>query len=179
MRFAKPLALIAIIFSLSAFGGVDIMQDGSYSKAARSVFIYAAANSDLKVEVIGNPFTVAKSVTDKAVTDAMQGSDFGINANFTTKPGPNAATNYRIVVMFNPPRHLSEGRLCGDISDLKSGKKEGWQTVLMAFCAGDQPESWISANASPFEGPGGDHFNTVIGNMAWRLIPNDDSIHSN
>ena len=173
MRHLRSAILTGMILVLSGFGGFEVMWGDHYGTDVRSVVTYAGANRDLKVEVVGNPFAADQAATNTAVTNALQGAVRGVHANFTTRPGADARTRYRVVVLFNPARNFLEDHACGDPAGLRPGKGGSRQSILMVFCSDDFAESWMVAHMRAFTGTTDPRFQTVIANLAWRLIPDE------
>jgi len=171
MKQNKKLGFIASLLVVLSACNAFVAKETIFGSGVESVFTYAGANRDLKTEVIGNPFSVSKAVTEKAVTDAMQGSDFGINAHFTTQPSSSALDFWRVVVLFNPPKNLPEWEVCGNRGGLTSGAGGDDLQVLMVFCSGDFAESWVNSSAAAFTTPNDPRFANLIGNTAFMLLP--------
>lgn len=171
MKFLRAAFLIPAFLMVSAFDSIDIMHVDHSSNNVVSIHSYAGGNKDFLVQLAGKPFDVDQGVVDKAVTDAMQGADHGINARYSTTLTDPKKTYYRIVVLFEPPRTLNEQEACGDLTQVPFGKPGKRAQIQMVYCSGDFAESSISASAGAFSGTTDPRFRTVIRNMASLLIP--------
>ena len=109
----KTLAVAALMLVAGcATGGVSLTQQDISASYSPGEFAYAGAGRDLRVVVVGNPFGGGRAAFESAVTGAMQGRHWGQAVNFTTMPGANARTSYRVVLLFGPPATLNAMRLC-------------------------------------------------------------------
>ena len=134
------LSLISVA-ALSACGAEILMGD-VWRSGAPSEFAAAAGGRDMTTLIIGNPFDQAKDAVNIAITDAMLGHNYGPPTHFTTRPGPSAAKNYSITILFNPPPAIGPNALCGDTAGI-SAEETGTRLRLIAvFCSHGEPMSF-------------------------------------
>lgn len=131
------------------------------------------ADRDTRVVVYGNPFATASADFGKAVTDRMQGANFGRPTNFTTTPGKSAEKNLRVVMAFNAD---------AEIYGLCSGKVATTPTasalrLTAAWCFGDRQDSLVEASVNGANGVNDPRFRALIQETVLNLFPtNMDSI---
>ena len=125
------------------------------------------ADRDTWVVVYGNPFAMASADFGKAVTDRMQGANFGRPTHFTTTPGKSAERNLRVVMAFNAE---------ADIFGLCSGKvgikpPESALRLTAAWCFGDRRDSLVEAEVNGANGVNDPRFRALIQETVLNLFP--------
>ena len=146
--------------------------DSAYDSGEQA---YAGAGRDLLTVVYGNPFGGDQAAFAGAVTDAMQGRNWGQRINFTTSPGADARLTYKVVLLFDPPATLLGQHLCSESAEtLASGPKPGEGIgVLAAFCRGDKALTEIMGYISSASGPEDAAFRELAGQVTLGLFPPD------
>jgi hypothetical protein len=135
---------------------------------------YVAGRGDgqLWTEIVGNPFGSPQPAFEAAVISYMQGSHFGPRVDFTTTPSDEAATAYRVRMIFNGPAASNGSVVCGGSPGaLAPSPENGTVRLLAAFCRGSRPLTFLSAameNASGVEDPA---FRSFIRRVTSRLFP--------
>ena len=167
--FAGSLALL----TACSTGGVRLTHqetDSAYDSGERA---YAGAGRDLLVEIYGNPFDGDTAAFSGAVTDAMQGRNWGQRMNFTTTPGPEARLTYKVVLLFDPPVTLLAQRLCSETAEVLAGKPTRGEgiNVLAAFCRGDKALTEIKGYTDSAAGPDDRVFRDLVGQVTQGLFP--------
>jgi hypothetical protein len=134
-------------------------------------FVYAGADRDMTVVVIGNPLKVEKPAFDRLVTDAMQGITPGPRTHYTTTPSADARPEYRIMMMFNSPINLPVDALCGERAKLRPevGKKP--IRLSAAFCHQDMVLSRISGRVLDLDGPDDRRLRDLVYHILSGLVP--------
>jgi hypothetical protein len=171
--------LVAAAFAVAACaaGNVRLTQQDSSPSYSPGEFAYAGAGRDLRVVVIGDPFGGDRSTFERAVTDAMQGQHWGQRTNFTTTPGSDARTRYRVVLLFNPPRALNSTRLCQEVAAaLPSESADEGIILFAAFCRGKRLRTEIKGRISSATGPDDPAFRELVGQVTNGLFPPDRGI---
>ena len=95
--------------------------------------------------------------------------------NFTTTPGENADTDYRVVFLFDPPKTLLRTRLCR--LPLKVQKGAGGPQplhVAAAFCRNEGVLTSVRGQLDAATGLDDPAFDALIGQMVDALFPNVD-----
>ncbi|MCW8861314.1 MAG: hypothetical protein OQK07_02695, partial [Rhodospirillales bacterium] len=137
-------------------------------------FTYAAANRDMTVVLVGNPFPAPEGGLAKAVTKAMSPRGDGLGTRFTTTPGDNAHRNYRIIVAFDPPSSITGRALC-EGKGAGGGQANGREMRLhAAFCVSATLLSEASAAMPRPAAPNDPQLARLIYALIWKLIPITD-----
>ena len=173
--WTRSCLLAAVLATTAcAAGNVRLTQQDVTPTYSPGEFAVVAAGRDLWVVVAGNPFGGDAAAFEAAVTDAMQGRHWGQQTNFTTTPGANANTRYRVVLLFGPPRALNGARLCRDAPSALPSESEGEEIVLFAaFCHGKRLRTQIKGRISSVAGPGDPDFRELVGQVTNGLFPPD------
>jgi hypothetical protein len=172
------LLAAAIAVAACAAGNVRLTQQDIAPSYSPGEFAYAGAGRDMHVVVIGNPFGGDHSAFERAVTDAMQGQHWGPRTNFTTTPGADARTRYRVVLLFDPPRSLNSARLCREVASALPSESAGEGIVLFAaFCRGKRLRTEIKGHISSATGPDDPAFRELVGQVTNGLFPPDRGIN--
>ncbi|MEE8272209.1 MAG: hypothetical protein V3R98_10835 [Alphaproteobacteria bacterium] len=142
-RRADPMTTTRVLGIAAVILAVLVQTACSYNYARSfirptyrpSLFNYAAAGRDLRVDTQGNPF--AASIDQQAdfgtvVTALMQDRNWGARTNFTASPGESARPQYRVVVVFDPVEPAPYSALCN--GTVRTGPTEGRIRVRAAFC---------------------------------------------
>ena len=126
------------------------------------------AGRDTKVVIHGNPFAMSTEVFNKAVTDNMQGANFGQRTNFTTTPGKSAEPNIWVVMAFNANIGIYE------ICNYKSIKKRPASNQLRlsaAWCFDGRQDSLVEARVGQVEDINDPRFRALIRQTVLNLFP--------
>ena len=120
-----------------------------------------AADRDLRLVVIGNPFpAMADDAFKQALQNDLQSGSVLGRAPTTPKldPGPSAKPIYRLVYAFGQPTPVYGNVLCQiDPNHPVPVRPGGEVTATAAFCVGGEAESFISGDAQA-AGPTDPHF---------------------
>jgi len=165
------LGLFALTAACAA-GGVRLTHQDVNTAYSPGEFAYAGAGRDLRVEIVGNPFGGDAAAFAAAVTDAMKGQHWGQPTNFTTTPGESARTDYRVMMLFNPPVNLNAMRLCREGASTLPTEATGDGIALFgAFCLGDKELTAIKGKVSSTSGPRDPAFRNLVGQVTHGLFP--------
>ncbi|MSO54869.1 MAG: hypothetical protein EXQ90_07100 [Rhodospirillales bacterium] len=109
----------------------------------------------------------------------MQGQNAPPPTHFTTTPAVSARTNYRVVMLFNPPLSQTSSALCGDTSRLVSTPRgDGRLRMLTAFCVSDNLMSDVTSSVPNVTTPHDQAFRAMVGRATFALIPLNDPYDS-
>ncbi|MDH3228607.1 MAG: hypothetical protein OEN55_02330 [Alphaproteobacteria bacterium] len=171
----KTLAVAALMLVTGcATGGVSLTQQDISASYSPGEFAYAGAGRDLRVVVVGNPFGGGRAAFESAVTGAMQGRHWGQAVNFTTMPGANARTSYRVVLLFGPPATLNAMRLCREEESALPTIPAADEVVLFgAFCRGGGSLTTIKGRVPGAANPQDPAFRDLVGRVTNGLFPPD------
>lgn len=136
-------------------------------------FRYAGADRDFRTRVVGNPFTVPRAVTERAVIAAMRGRDKGMRTNFTTMPR-NTYRRYHIVMLFNPTRTGSAA--CGTPERYAGTGQRGEVSLAALLCDGDRLVYGIGGTVSGVTRPDGPRFDAFMNNLMDYFVPYESMI---
>ncbi|UCH73535.1 MAG: hypothetical protein JSU82_14500 [Rhodospirillales bacterium] len=124
--------------------------------------------------IVGNPFGGDAAAFETLVTDAMRGRHWGQATGFTTTPGADAQTRFRVVMLFDPPVSLNGTRLCREAPSALSSEPGGEGIILFAaFCRGKRLRTQIKGWIAGASGPGDSAFRDLVGQVTNGLFPPD------
>lgn len=173
MRGANVI-LVSLLAAACTPGGAILTHQYINPLYGAGQFAYAGAGRDLRVDVVGNPFDGDPAAFGRAVTDAMQGRHFGPATHFTTTPGGDARSAYRVVMLFDPPLSLNPMRLCDDPpSTLPTQAGQGRLFVFAAFCRGSKALTSVKGGIAGAAGPDDPAFRDLVGRVTHALFPPD------
>lgn len=168
-RFLGVLALAGLLAGCASYDRVWL-HGGYFTDAQSSAFRFSGANRDFRTSVVGNPFDGPMIETERAVINAMQGQDKGLDTNFTTTPRTAYKDNH-IVMMFNPPRYHSQKGACLT-SGNHSGKNSGGKMVLAAiYCDGDRLVYAVAASRPAVASPRDPEFRRFVSELMDFFVP--------
>lgn len=172
--FGKFLAILLILSGtvLACSPSTVILSPTSYYITyTPSVVNSAAASGGMLVEVVGNPFDVAKADLERAITSAMTGSHFGPPVKFVTAKPKGFTSPYRIVMVFDDTRGYTEAKLCEEGTSIEPGTGGKSVKVNAALCAGDQPLTGVNGWVGDVTSPEDPKFHRLISQVTLNLLP--------
>lgn len=173
--FAASLLVAATAFVAGCDGPVTV---NSWRGGANPMFTYAAADRDLHMDVIGNPFASPKEQLEVATVDAMQGRIQGQPTHLTTSPSASARTDSRLVIAFDALPSVSAEKLCitpdPAAVPLKTAGSARLESAL-AFCYRETPYAEVRGSMSRPQSPTDPAFRRLVSAMATSLLPGSDS----
>jgi hypothetical protein len=149
----RPSTIALGGLSLALFGCAQAAH--TYSPSDNQVQISGyysdgAADRDLRLEVIGNPFPSMPDTTFHQAVEAALRSQAVLGrapTNFMLAPGPTAKPLYRLVYAFGQPNVVYGNVLCQiDPNRPWPVAPSGTVTASAAFCVGGEAESFISGD---------------------------------
>ncbi len=109
------------LFSLLSALGLSSCSDGpvtqqSYIRPSGtwSEFVYASGNGPILLEIRGEPFSGQQSDLERLVLSALDGAFPERPARFTLDPAEAPHANYRVSLMFDPPK-MARGNTCAPV----------------------------------------------------------------
>lgn len=174
MSLSRMLLAGSLMFvAACAPGNVRLTHQETDSAYDSGEMAYAGAGRDLLVVIYGNPFDGDTAEFQNAVTGAMQGRNWGQRMNFTTTPGPEARTLYKVVLLFGPPVDLMAQKLCSEPAGALSAKPApgGGIDVLGAFCRSDKSLTEIKGHIESAPGHDDPAFRELVGQVTQALFP--------
>jgi hypothetical protein len=164
----KPLLSWALAATtLGACSGVHLQSEIAPSTYDYQNFTLYHAERDTLVEVQGNPFNMDAGVFAKAVTDHMQGGNFGRPTNFTTTPGASAEPNMRVVMAFNTSAD-SEALCTANYRPQTAGAAV---SLKAAWCLENRVDSWVDATLAGVTSTQDPKFHDLIDEVVMNLFP--------
>lgn len=176
MTMFRPMAALAAVALVTSACSGEIMTSQLHRANTDSFFRYGASAGEMKTVVVGNPFPVSQDVLDKVVTQAMQNNHNGPMTHFTTKPGPKAYSNFRVVVAFNTPQTMDARDLCGAPADIPTGASGSRLKAEVGFCMDSDLYSSVNISIPTVKSPTNPEFRHMIASAMWRLIPSYDPL---
>ena len=174
IRYFRVFGLLAVA-AVSACGA-EILLGDVWRAGAADEFAAAAGGRDMRTLIIGNPFTEAKATVDAAITDAMQGHNYGPPTNFTTRPGPSAAKNYRITILFNPPPAIGPNSMCGETDALSAEDRGERLRLLAVFCSHGDPMSYVYGSTAAANSAADPAVRHLMASVTRELVPPSDHL---
>ena len=159
-------------------GGVSTVAS-SISQYSFDEFVLASDGRDTIVVVRGNPFEIDQKTFEKAVTDAMQGQNFGPRTNFTTAPTENAKKEFKVVILFNGSETVLADNLCKAPQMYGSQYGAKGLHVTAAYCWEDESLTEVDGWAGAVAGADSPVFASLIGQITLELFStrDDDDDH--
>ena len=163
------VGLLALASACSA-GHVQLQTQRNRSTYDFLNFTTYHEGRDTKVVVYGNPFAMDRSAFARAVTDTMQGANFGRPTNFTTTPGPSAERNLWVVMAFNAD--VGPYALCGG-GPVETRVRRDVLTLTAAWCFDGRQDSLVTAAVGPAAGVNDPRFRALVRQTVLNLIVPD------
>jgi hypothetical protein len=131
---------------------------------------YAARGGELATEVRGNPFGTAYD--NERVVAALKSPGWHRSFRFTTRPNPETASSYRLILRFNPPPGGPVGdQLCRGQEWGNFAPGGGPIVAHGTLCADDRLASEVRAYGGPATSPEDPAFQTTMNAMLAELLP--------
>ena len=179
MRNLAPSLSFAFLLVLGGcVGGVTTVASTS-SLYSYGEFVLASGGRDTIVVVRGNPFEMDQKAFEKAVTDAMQGQNFGPRTNFTTGPTENTKKEFRVVILFNGSQTVLADNLCKAPEKYGSRKGAKGLHVTAVYCWEDESLTEVDGRAGAVAGVDSPVFASLLAQTTLDLFPtrNEDDLH--
>ena len=152
-----------------------------------SEFATAASPGELRIVIVGDPFSVGRERFDEAVIEAMDGHHFGPPVEFTTAAEAHVSPHHTVVMMFDAPISTSEVALCQTSPSAGQPATATTQPapspdqpvyVMAAFCQDGQTLTYLGGvmARSGLDDP---RFRDFVGQVTMQLFPirNRDAEH--
>lgn len=143
--------LVLGLLSLLSALGLSACSDGpttqqSYIRPSGtwSEFVYAGAEGPILVDIQGEPFNGGQAELERLVLTALEGAFPERPTRFTLDPALAPHANFRVSLMFDPPKMARGAHLCAGEALAPVANEAGKVNVLMSFCAKGEmlSESW-------------------------------------
>lgn len=145
--------------------------------AGPQLFRYAAVDRDFHTVIHGNPTGASKGAFDAAVLAALQGSTYGIETHFTTRPSDNVRVDYRVVLAFSgDPQALTYGTVCTDYPSATLAAAEPTVYLLAAFCFRDRPLVRTNMSIGPLDAPTDAKLDVAVVQTVRALFQRDPTL---
>ncbi len=179
-RRARPIAArigLACALSISAVAPawpyqIDF-QDISPAYDPYELNFVGAGGRAVWTIIMGNPFGAPKEYVDTVILDAMTGSHFGQEVRFSTQPGPDSRTTYRVIMLLNGNTKTGYN-ICRyyPSQPLGPGDHGDKITLVGVFCRGEKPLTLVSARMSgkPLTDP---EFERMVKQVTINLFPTE------
>lgn len=136
---------------------------------AMGMFQYAAVDSNVYTEVLGNPGPGGQQAVTQMIIAELNDYWQFLRANFTTERPSPKDNPYKVVFLFNPRINLHSSEVCqAKPSDLLSDQGPRIN-IVTAFC-GPQPIAEMSATVARPANVGDPAFREAIAFLAWHIV---------
>jgi len=170
-RTLLVLLILAGAASACSPGSVVLSPTNFYITYTPSVVNSAAASGGMLVEVVGNPFDVAKADLERTITSDMKGAHFGPPVNFVTAKPEGFTSPYRIVMVFDDTQGYTTAKLCKEGTSIEPGTGGEYVRVHAALCAAQQPLTGVNGRVGEVTGPDEPKFRQLIRQVTTNLLP--------
>jgi hypothetical protein len=158
--------------------GLGSCGDGPVSQTTyvRSVgswneFVYASSDGPVLVEIRNNPWGIGRETLEGRVLSAMEGAIAERLARYTTDPAQAPHANYRVILMFQPPKMLGANELCaGEAVTARPPEEPGRIDLLAAFCHKGEKVAEVVSWARKITGPEDNRFSQLIAQTTRHLF---------
>lgn len=179
LRGLGVLAVIALTGCAAA--GTRVVANQSYSYQPDALGRIASGDRQLKVDIRQKPYAVPDAVFADTVIGSMQGRTQGRVLNFSVDPvNPYTRSDYRTVVLFNPPARSHARQLCkqdfleqvappGPLT--LTADASGVVQVKAALCNDNLALSWASGQSTQAPSVDSKGFDQLIAQVTLALFP--------
>ncbi len=166
------IAVVALVL-LGACGAGTVTTSNVYyiSTYQPGVFGYAAGGRDLRVIVTGNPTAAPREAFERAVTDAMQGKNWGPTTHFTTRPDSSARQDYWVSMIFGGDRYIGDYAICRGGGGRDIDPRSRPVRLQAAFCGGDRPLTSLLATVDDIASIDDPRLERVVAAAVVELFP--------
>ena len=168
------VAMLMVLGLAGCVGAPSTYGEFVQSTYSPTEFGFGAARRDLWTQFRGDPFDLGDEAFQEAVIEILAHHPPKPQpTNFTTDPGENADTDYRVVFLFDPPTSFLQTRLCRLPLNVPSG--EGGSKplkVAAAFCRNEGVLTSVRGELDFVETIEDPAFDALIGQMVDGLFPN-------
>ena len=165
---APALALAGLV--AAACSGPSTVPGVIDSAYGPQVINYAASRGGMPVQVVGNPFPVAKAELDRIVTTTMERSYFGQRMPFFTERPPDFRSPYHIVLIFNPTLGTNNQALCVE-PDQPTAVEPGRLRIMAALCSSERRLTSSNGQMAMVEDPTALAFRQILSQITYDLLP--------
>jgi hypothetical protein len=172
-RLAAAASGFAGLVACSA-GGPTITQEYLSDTYAASYLGHAQSRGGIALETAGSPFGETPSAFASRVAGIMDSAAFGREVDIVSAPGPEFASPYRLVMVFDGPAVTGEALCGGAPSDAAADASDGVR-IAAAFCSGARRISSAVASTAPLAGPDDPAFAGALRSLGLVLFPPDSA----
>ncbi len=168
-NLARSLSFAFVLVLGGCAGAVSTVASTSHLYSFGEFVLYSGGR-DTIVVVRGNPFEIDRKTFEKAVTDAMQGHNFGPRTNFTTGPAENAQKEFKVVMLFNGSETVLADNLCEAPEMYGSQYGAKGLHVTAAYCWEDESLTEVDGWAGAVAGADSPVFASLIAQTTLELF---------
>lgn len=146
-----------------------------------SQYNYAAGRRDFLTVVRGDPFGMGEAGFQDAVIEVLNRNQPRPQpTRFTATPDESARTEYRTVLLFDPPSVMTSHAICRAAQDqapAAAGEPQDQNDrvrVAAAFCWGGGALTSITGEVADVDSVDDPAFETLISQLVYRLFPLDE-----
>jgi len=167
----SAVAVLTVAGALSACAGAPkTYNQTSLISDPQSYYAYGASERDLKLVVVGNPFSQPANQVGEALASEMDAAQVGPGTHFTPNPGPSAREGFRVVLAFNGAD--GEHELCGAAADAKTLPPSSNVHVTAALCEQGRLLTSVEGQVADVSGVNDPRVSSLMKQVALGLFPN-------
>ncbi|MHA1570650.1 MAG: hypothetical protein ACTSWM_02425 [Alphaproteobacteria bacterium] len=170
------VVLVASLVILAGCAGAATFDTGrSSNNTSRISFATIAGGRDMHTQIFGNPFAVPNDFFADSVTAVFNNRNSRARSNFTTRSGPSARENFRLVLVFNPAQRGLASRLCRNPTEIQLAASSSRPIRLqIAFCHGDTDITSRRGSLPDATGPEDPAFRNFLAQALQLTQPRND-----
>lgn len=173
MPHLRSYAAAAAVLALAGCSRVvTVYEPVSYQGYYDGALEYAASKGELHTEVEGDPLGMPKDRFDDFVTRTMQGANFGPPVTYTTRHTERTRKQYKVVMLFNGPIHLTADELCAEgRPPVRTGPLREGVSLQAAFCEWNHALSQAEGVVYDVQGADDPKFRELVRQVTTSLFP--------
>jgi hypothetical protein len=134
-------------------------------------FVYASSDGPVLVEIRNNPWGIGREMLEGSILSAMEGAIGERIARYTTDPAQAPHANYRVILLFQPPKMAGARELCANEPiAVQPASEPGRLDLLAAFCHKGEKVAEVVSWARKITGPEDRRFELLIGQTTRHLF---------
>lgn len=168
-KLAGVLTAVALLAGCAGASRISMVDHNT--QYTPEMFTYTGMSGEVNTVIRGNPF--GPGVGDpEAIAAVFPTPAWTQPRRFTTHPGPNTPSNYRLVLIFNSQISGPGGdQICQDPDSEPVSEGGGPIRMQAVFCTGERWASQLYATAPPAAGPNDPEFRNMLGHASMLLFP--------
>jgi len=172
MHGLRPGALATCLMALLGCGDkVKIYQADQIGPYSPQLVSFAAKSGAMAAEIHGDVF--GTPTDPEAIAASLRLPGWITKAIVTTRPGPEVASNIRLVLLFNPGFKGPAGNeACVNADALPQGPAGDRLRVAATLCVDGKAVSWLVGEGPAASGTDDAKFRNLMDQVLLNLLPN-------